>query len=200
MTTMDGAPLPPAAMRRRIRRRLGILAILVCGEYLFIPVFGEPYPALMMPGFRTAGGSVDAATFEIRSCDVLVEFGDGTADTVAFAEFVSHLPSSHTGALRQFFIPQSWRRNPPDDLFGAGFERAFKVLLPGYVLSYANPLFHVDAPVDITRWVDARASQMFPNQDVSRVRFITYTEILTVVDEEVRRARTDLGEFLVVLP
>lgn len=66
----------------------------------------EPYPALMMPGFQSAGGPFRDVTI-LRRAHVSVRFMDGATESIPIADLFAPLPSSHHGILLHAFEPHA---------------------------------------------------------------------------------------------
>lgn len=135
--------------------------------------FGEPYPALLMPGF---GGTLTDRDGNIRFGNVKckVVFQDDSAGWVSTSDLLSEVSSAHRSAiLKQMFspppsAPELW---PPHSLKAR--------LFPGRALSRVrNAQKTLDS--ETKEWLQMRIEALCSSKRPRVVTFIWYEEVFNV--------------------
>lgn len=174
---------------RRLLAFLALGALFVSGLRV-ASLDREPYPALIMPGFRgTGAGSEGEVIVENADIEVVLASGDVTKTTRM--EFLAPFPSSHHGTLMRAFRPGE----PPDSLNPFPFDapswgegRAIRAVFREHGERYptkeanawledrAAAVTHGEPRAVIFRWF--RERYVPPGQDpVERVETGTYERI-----------------------
>jgi len=161
--------------KQKFRIKLLFAAVILwqLPQSIIIARFGEPYPALVMPGF--AGTMVDRdgnIRFGNVKCKVL--FKDGRVGWVSAYDLLSQAPSSHHGSIMaHMFSPppvtnDEWQ---PDSLKAR--------LFPGRALSQIR---HAQKELDsqTKEWLKRRLRVLFPSQQPYLVSFVWYNDVFNV--------------------
>ena len=193
---MTAQAAPDPASRRRIRRAFAVVACGLVFQVAITVVAGEPYPAIMMPGFPGGANDPDG-WFRFDSFDIVFEFDGGKRELLTVQQFFEGTPSSHFLPIaRRVFSPAKKRERHVDPGWETWLKRH---LFPAREMQ--NRLYY-DAYLDpdTVEWLQRRAALLFPDRRVERVRFEWYNDALKVTDGKAERTRTPFGERVVELP
>lgn len=178
---------------------LGVVTFCVL-QYVVIARVGEPYPAIMMPGFDGTGGAEADSVSSLSVETVFVE-ANGNSKVLTLRRLFSEIPDSHHHVMAlQFFSPgpQSAADN---DAVIRGMRRGLKYrLFPG--LHLGRECRDCEANLSSLRsWLQSRASEAFPGQRFTRVEFRWFREVFSLKSEKVplRCDRVPIGTFEVEL-
>ena len=179
-------PRPPS--RRRVRRWAlrACPPLLLAGfalQYVAMTHVGEPYPAIMMPGFggvpqpSAGGGSV---VWEMVG---FVEFRNGTRRVYPEADLLAEILGSQKVSARKqlkrsFRViaasregGKSRRRDPvPKSYRLSGAERALLPFLPG-LRAYRRGLGTDRQNAALAAWLGERAGALYPGRKLAAVGF-----------------------------
>lgn len=183
-----------------IKIRILFLSILLIFPFqlLFVYLFGEPYPALMMPAFAGTEGAKADGSFESTQTDIIIHFNDGLTEHVAPQTLLAEIPDSHHGAImRMMFRPTDERQAPPDDVWGASeLERFIKTqIIPGYVIKQQRGVFEPEAHPDTKQWLSQRIHELYPHRTPDAIEFIYYTNTLQYSRNDLRQNDQDSSSF-----
>lgn len=138
----------------------GLLIAAFLAQHLFIAVYGEPYPALLMPDF-SGGGQMHGARQVFHSVRFDVEFADGSTKTLTARELLRDIPDSQHWAI----VNNTFRRLDPG---GTAADEPIRGWLPGrqrwWQRRYDRSRAFKAAP-----WLRARLERMFPGERPSAV-------------------------------
>ena len=162
-------------LRRRtwLVRGLFVFAVLLIpAQFALISLgFGEPFPALMMPGFMGSRMTPDGV-FSFESASLIVRFDDGPAVETSLRRLLSDLPSSHHWAAAQHvFRPSDPQPLPPQA------ERSW---WKAWIISHLTPIRDRNAerrragnPLDHDSrlWLKRRLEVMYPARRASSIEF-----------------------------
>jgi hypothetical protein len=152
------------------RTEIPLLFVLVLlwmpAQYLISARYGEPYPALVMPGF---GGTLAGEDGKIHitnvTCKVL--FRDGAAAWVSAYDLLAQAPSAyHNVIMSHMFGPAKPRPSP---------SWVALRLFPGRVLSRLREA-QTEPDPQTKEWLSQRVQALFPSQTPSTVTFVWYVE------------------------
>jgi hypothetical protein len=173
--------------------------LLLCGQWVLMRVGGEPYPALLMPAFEGDGG-YRAGVVETTRMDVVLVQSDGSQRTFQPSDLFSDFDSSYQRSLALKFLSPT-RTQPearsPDGPRGS-LRRLSRQLIPGLHRGQRQR----DAPDNQTSlqgWLKSRVVQLLPNQEVTRVEFQWFNELVSVAGDRRRSTQAPLGVFVVSL-
>jgi len=174
LTSPSDAPVacrPPGALGVKL-----LFAAVILWQPLqyFVTVkFGEPYPALIMPGF--AGTLVDAQSnirFGDVKCKVLLENGQVVWLT-AYA-LLAEAPSAHHGAIMAHMF------GPPAAIADQWPPRSLKArLFPGRSLSRLRSS-QTELDSQTKQWLKRRLETIYPSQKPMAITFIWYEDVFNV--------------------
>jgi hypothetical protein len=159
----------------RTRIRLLFLAAIVSQplQYLITAKSGEPYPALMLPGF---GGTMADRDGNIRfrnvKCKVL--FQDGRVDWISAYTLLSEAPSSHHGVMMaHMFSP------PPAKADSRPMNTLKARLFPGRTLSHIRQE-QKELDPQTKEWLKRRIQVLYPSQRCEGVTFVWFDDVFNV--------------------
>lgn len=155
MTTL---PAPP---ERRWRIRSLVAATAVIGV-LSLPtalLFGEPYPWIMMPGFRGNGG-VDNQQVERTTAVFAFRFADGGVVTVDPPALFAKVPSSNYYTLSARFSP--------DQAPAGRLEHVAAAVFPNLHAAARSGVPDAD-DLQVRAWLRLQAQRLFPERQAEAV-------------------------------
>jgi len=170
--------------RTPIRLAFAGAVLLYLAQFPLIDRVGEPYPALVQPGFEGTRRDRDG-NFQVRGCDIVVTFANRPQERLTPPLLFAQAPSSHHDAMRAWFAP--WRGAPAPETRGLPGRLARRVA-PG--MAVRDRFLHdstVSAPM--RRWLAARLAQLFPGRVPLRAEFLWYREVFRYEDGTMTRAR-----------
>ena len=145
---------------------LAVLGLCVVQVDLLYRV-GEPYPALLMPGFRGSGGAQGGYAISDRAEAIFVLRDGGTA-RFTMPELFAQFPISHYGDLQTHLAP--YDEQAPIDRSGLRY-RVFPGLHAGK-LDRAQPTNRES----LRQWMKQRASELLPEAEVERLEVVWYRD------------------------
>jgi hypothetical protein len=156
--------------RTQVRQLFGAAALFLVLQYGLVGVVGliasEPWPAIVLPGFKSVYATTDAVTVDKPAIEVV--FRDGNRTTVETPRFLAPMPRSHqTSFLQKQCRPASLSGTPATERCRSESGR---------------------------RWFLQRASHVFPNRSVRHVD--VQWQRLRFDPETGRTTRTPLGTIL----
>lgn len=143
---------PMPRRRRRIRRVFLALFVLLPVQYALVGVVSvwkgqEPWPALVMPGFKQVWHRGE--TVRLEKASLLATFVDGSSQAVEAAALLSPIPRSHHRAL---------------------LELQFKPLGRG------EEQHEVRAAQDeVKKWVVSRLEELYPGRKPAQLEVVWFT-------------------------
>ncbi len=159
-------------------------------QYYFARTYGEPYPALMMPGFE--GSHLNAAgQVVMEDADVVITFDNGQTQTISMRALFAEAPSSHFQVMAiNAFKPKP--RVPPDDIWGKTPLKQFiySKLMPGIVLGRIRHKYWTGVESDVALWLRDRVQRLYPNDKPVKVQIVWYKDLCSWHDGESSRQRT----------
>lgn len=153
--------------QRRVRPAhvVVLLGCLFALQGVFIRHYGEPYPALVMPGFRGSGGY---RGHHIEFYDYRVALVDRAGGSFLFSprKLFEGVPDSYHGALSTALRP---RDGSVPDRSRPG--RSLRVWFPGYAAAADS---HEEVPASLRTWMELRARRMAPGRNIVRAELRWY--------------------------
>jgi hypothetical protein len=143
-------------------------------QRLFIHRFGEPYPAIVMPGFNGDGGYQDGQVKIDRYMAVFV--ADGEEFSFPPKVLLEEFPDSHHGAISYVLMP---RIESPQVVATGRLKRLGDAFFPGIAAWRTSR----DSPENIGSlkdWLRSRGGGLVPGRSVSRVEFRWFRETVRV--------------------
>ncbi len=186
---MTGQAQPDPAARKRIKRAFIAVACGLVLQVAIIAVASEPYPAIMMPGFRGGANDPDG-WFRFQSFDIVFEFEGGGRELVTPQQFFVGTPESHTVPIaRRVFSPAETRERQPEAPWESWLKRH---VFPAREMQ--NRIYY-DAYIapETVEWLRRRAALVFPDRRVQRVRFEWYHNQLRFMNGKAERTRHRYG-------
>jgi hypothetical protein len=159
--------------KRNVKVLFGALIIWEILQYAIAAKFGEPYPALIMPGF--SGTLVDREG-NIRTTNVKCEvrFQDGSRALLSPQVLLAAAPTSNRlPIMAQMFSEPAGAAEPwPPTTFKARLSR-------GRTLSRVR---HTQKQLDgqTLQWLKQRFHDIFPARDVVAATFLWYEDVFNV--------------------
>ena len=180
--------------RRRVRWVFGGFAGLLLVQYLLLGVAGEPYPALMFPGF--GGVSRTSQGQQVRRVTVKFLREGRIVHTCSKGELFQKIPGSyHLAILGTVCFPTELQDTAR--YTKTGMIRLVCQLFPGYRLAHRNHLAGKDD--SLRRWLNGRARKLVPDTPVDEVvidtGLVTYdlSQLPPVAVEEIHVGALSLG-------
>jgi hypothetical protein len=188
---------PQTPLARTIVRCLFAALLISCVfQYAVVQVLGEPYPAILMPGFPGSGGYQNGAVKTKRLEAVFIP-AQGEPVTFSQRELLSEFPDSlHNTIAESFLTPlpedQDFEETPSTRT-GIRY-RLFPGLEAGHVdrTSAANI-------ASLTSWLQDRAHRLLPGQSVAKVEIRWFEDSYQTRNGELTSARMPAGSFVVHL-
>jgi hypothetical protein len=187
--------MQPLPLTTRVRIVFVFAAALLIAQSLFIRRYGEPYPAIVMPGFQGSGGYQDGQV-ELSSYEA-VFVTEGEEFSFPPKVLLEEFPDGHHGAIAFTCL---WPRSEPPQGSerGSRFARLTDVIFPGYAARRTSR----DSPEHIASlqdWLHSRARALLPDRQVSRVEIRWFRERVRVDGSEFHAEREPTGTLLVPL-
>lgn len=159
--------LPGPRERRAARLAFAAIALLFVLQVVLIRGgAGEPYPAVIMPGFGGSGGYRDGEVHVARMEAVLVHADGETA--VSQRQLLAPYPDSHHGSIAGLFLNPAPREAPP-------LRRWLRrTLLPGLAAGQDRPGGRVNP--SLCGWARWRAAELLPGARVRRMEIRWYRD------------------------
>jgi hypothetical protein len=176
--------------------RLVFLALLLIFmlQYAFIYRFGEPYPALVMPGFPGSGGYVDGH-IRIERPEVVFVFDDESTAIFSQRQLLSKIPDSHHRMIFASFFKlpkdEPLRENPPPK-YGINRRTIFPGLKAGTVNRMATPNRE-----SIRLWLKNRGAELMPGKYIKQVDIRWYEEIYRLDEAKSTNSTQLLGTWTI---
>ena len=131
--------MTPPGSARWVAWLFAVVAVLLPIQFWFArtSVFGEPYPALIMPAFDGLATNPDGK-IPAESVSVVVTFADGAVEPMPLRMLFAGAPSSHIMAMAQIALkpePPRPPARPPDPWWRALIKR---YVAPGLALRAAR--------------------------------------------------------------
>jgi len=139
--------------RAQVRQLFGAVALFLILQYGLVGVIGliasEPWPAVVLPGFKSVYATTEAITVETPAIEVV--FRDGSRTTVETPRFLAPMPRSHqTTFLQKQCRPASLSGTPATERCRSEFGRQW-FLQRAFHLFPNRPIRHVTV-----QWQDLR--------------------------------------------
>jgi hypothetical protein len=169
------APLEPG---RSIRLLLLATIVYCVAGYAFAARYGEPYPAIAMPGFKD--GATKHGAFDCGKTEVIVSFAEGDTSKLHLRDLLTSIPETHRDSVA------GWLFQPTTTRLASSQPGTFKRLAHRIFPSLARRALRHETgnhPTSDTKaWLKSRLSQIVPNRTVKTLRFRWYTEVHTEVN------------------
>ncbi len=166
---------------------------LFAAQSVFIRRYGEPYPAIVMPGFGGSGGYQDGRVKINRYEAVFV--ADGEEFSFPPKVLLKEFPDSHHGAISESLDPRiEATRVAPKGRMG----RLRDAIFPGYAARSKSR----DSPQSIAslkEWLRSRARELVPGRPVSRVEIRWFYEIVRVDGARFENKREPIDTLVITL-
>jgi hypothetical protein len=176
--------------------RLLFLSVLIFFvlQYLFMYRFGEPYPALVMPGFSGSGGYVDGH-IRIKRPEVVFVFDDESTAIFSQRQLLSKIPDGHHGMIFASFFQlpkdeQLHDNSPPK----YGINR--RTIFPGWQAGKANRMAAPNRE-SIRLWLKNRGAELMPGKHIKHVDIRWYEEIYRMGEAKFASSRQLLGTWTI---
>lgn len=185
-------PLPSPI---RVRVIFVTTAVFLAAQTLYIREYGEPYPALVMPGFGGSGGyrdrHVELSRYEAVFITEQEEF------TFPPQVLLGEFPDSHHGHIAAASLtPHKERR--PVSAARSKFGRIRDAVFPGYAFarrSHGSPVYLAS----LGAWLRGRADVLLPGRKVTHVEIRWFRERVRIDGSEFRTERVPTDSLLVDL-
>ncbi len=189
------SPMHQAHVTFRVRLIFLATFAFLTVQSLFIQRYGEPYPAIVMPGFRGSGGYQHDGRVEVVRYEAVFIAG-AEEFTVAPKVLLAEFPDSHHGEIAQSTLAP--RVDAPNEIPRSRLKRVRDAIFPGYAAR--NALW--DSPNDIAslrNWLRSRGEVLVPGREISRVEIRWFRERIRVVGERLESGREPVGSLVVRL-
>lgn len=168
----------------RIRALFAGAILLLAAQTFFIHRYGEPYPAIIMPGFEGSGGYRDGEVTLSRYEAVFV--ADGEEISFPPKVLLNQFPDSlHTTIGRTSIVP------PEATIHHEPKGRSIEILhaiFPGF--ASRSPSRDSAGFRDSRKaWLKERARALVPGRDVSRVEIRWFLEKIRIVNGQPQATR-----------
>jgi len=176
---------------------IAVLSVLFLQYVLMACLYEEPYPALMLPGFR--GSSVyQSEKIVINRCDIVFVDENAKEFQVSLNKLLEDFPQSHRGTIKtNFFKPPAERRRP----LSAGMQKIVDVtgkILIGFQ-ARQTPRDSPEHLASLRTWFQNRAIKIFPESRMTQVKLRWYQSIYHVGDSRHELSRTPLPSWAISL-
>jgi hypothetical protein len=154
-----------------------VVAVLLPVQYWIArtSVWGEPYPALIMPAFDGPVTNPDG-TIPAGSVAVDVTFADGGVESVSLHTLFAEAPSSHVVVMAQIALKPK-PPAPPARPAGSWWRELIRqYVAPGLVLSAARRQYWSGPDPRTVAWLRARVQEVFPGRRPAAVTVEWYDE------------------------
>ena len=159
--------------------KLLFLALLVSEpfKWMVIAKYGEPYPAIMMPGFR--GTQQDRnGDIRIESVRGRVVFRDGQVIWILPSQLLEEVPSSHhLPIVLHMFGPQAAPDAGVASRASAG--SLMTRLFPGRAFA-RNQAETKDADPETRAWLRDRVARLYPLREPDYITFVWYRSVFSM--------------------
>jgi hypothetical protein len=139
--------------------------VLLIVQYDLYYRVGEPYPAIIMPGFAGGGGSDGLAVEHVR-CEAVLYCTDGSQVPVSSNRLLEHILPSH-----RRFACTVFRSIDEENETRSGLKYR--------VFPYLDQAQFERSPDSLRAWLADRADEMAPGKQVDSVEFSWYRETLS---------------------
>lgn len=182
--------MPISSRTYKILIRLIFVCVLSgwIGQMVFIKICGEPYPALMMPGF-TGTHTDESGTPWAKVVDIEFQFSSGKKVRITQDDLLSPIPTSHHAAIMSaMFSPDTKSKSRPSR--SSSKTRFLYRLMPGLKKGTRDRETR-EHQASIRQWLVKRANNLVPGAGQPlRVDFIWYREKYTFLGGVIRAERT----------
>jgi hypothetical protein len=172
---------------------LGVLITFVL-QYAFMYRFGEPYPALVMPGFPGSGGYVDGHV-RIERPEVIFVFDDESTAIYSQRQLLSKIPDSHHHMIFASFFQlpkdEPLRDNPPPK-----YSINRRTIFPGYKIGRSNRMATPNRE-SIRLWLKDRGEELMPGKPIKHVDIRWFEEIYRIDEAKSASSRQLLGTWTI---
>lgn len=166
------------------------VTVLLTMQWLFISRFGEPYPALVMPGFGGSGGYRDGKV-EFSTYDVVI-----TTPQASYVftprEFLSDIPDSHHGAISRILRPPSEKVGTDKvetvSNSGSRLGRLRDEIFPGYAQRRLSQRT-AEKNTELKIWLKQRAERLLPGQEISAAEIRWHSDKIRIENNKVEHDR-----------
>jgi len=187
----------PGSLRKIRLIFVATLAVLFVNYVLMACTYEEPYPSLMMPGFR-GSSSYQAGKIVLKRCDIIFIDENNRELSVSLNKLLEDFPPSHRGTIKlYFFKPPSESRRPPSKLMQRALDMTGN-LLAGFRARHI-PRDSTEQMASLREWLQRRAIQLFPEDKISKVEFRWYQSTFNAGDNEHEFDRESLPSWSIPL-
>ena len=146
-------------------------------QSLFIHRFGEPYPAIVMPGFE-GSGAYRARGLEIETYEAAFIAANGGATTVTPRVLLQEFPDSDHAAIGYFALkPTPTQGESAKTVTWLGRVRA--AVFPGFQKRPGSSEYD-DRLASLREWLTWRAATLAPGRSISQVEIRWWRENVRV--------------------
>lgn len=163
--------MPGSQVTSRVRLIFIAAIAVLAAQSVFINRYGEPYPAIMMPGFEGSGGYQEGQVKIVRFEAVFV--ADGEEFSFQPKVLLNEFPISHHGAISESSLKPRLPSPPAAPPSRLGSLR--DALFPGYAgrrMSRVSP----ETAASLRNWLQSRGRDLVPGRQVSRVEIRWFRE------------------------
>ena len=196
--------------RKHIRVLFFVVLLYFAGGFIATATVGEPYPAIMMPGFglperatqrtetaRDDHGGSKGAEIRYAPSHLVVHFDDGERN-LAIEELLHGIADSHHPAImfRNFSPPEAWLTTPRQKSDPPRWRRVLEeTVFPGLRTRRSKPYLMDPSRDELVRWLRGRIRAVFPGTD-PREAVVIWRSVTELGDHGEARAtlRINLSE------
>lgn len=169
--------MTPPGSARWVPWLFAVVAVLLPIQCWFArtSVFGEPYPALIMPAFDGLATNPDGR-IPAESVSVIVTFADGAVEPMPLRMLFAGAPSSHIMAMAQIALkpkPPRPPARPPDPWWRALIKQ---YVAPGLALRAARTQYWSGLDPRTVAWLRAKTQAVFPGRRAAAVTVEWYAD------------------------
>jgi hypothetical protein len=167
--------MPPPNRLARTIVRCAFAAIMICCvlQYAVVQVLGEPYPAIIMPGFPGSAGYDDGAV-NIKRLEAVFISTQGAPVTFSQRELLAEFPDSLHNTIAQSFLTPL----PKDQDFTVSASTRTGIryqLFPGLEAGHVDRTSAANI-TSLTSWLNAQARRLVPGRIVAKVEIRWYED------------------------
>jgi hypothetical protein len=181
--------------------RLVFIAVAIASaiQYGIVNRLGEPYPALMMPGFSGTGGYQDGQV-QTRRLEAVFVTAEGEAIAFTQRDLLSDFPDDyHDTIARSFLSPLPDGATSSSALSSRPGRRRLQYrIFPGMQAGRLNRT-SADNIGSLRVWILRRAHTLVPGRNIDRVEFRWYRDTFQNNSGQWVIQRQPIGVFLVRL-
>ena len=186
-------PQPPTVMV--IRFIFLAVPIFLVLQYVFMHRFGEPYPALVMPGFAGSGGYVNGYV-RIERPEVVFVCDDESIAVFSQRQLLSKIPDSHHRMIFGSFFRLPEAEKPLRDSPRPKSKITRRTIFPGWLAGTFNRMATPNRE-SIRLWLKNRGAELMPGKPLHHVDIRWYEEIYRIDKAASSSSRQLLGTWTI---